>query len=105
MVKDIYAINESYSKVAKIEVHPGTVGLRASINNTERQSLLSNGVKSPNNYTPGGPVAGESNETRSKAQKEIATILSRLTKQASEARYDKMAIDCKLLKDLIDQVA
>jgi len=110
MVKDIYAIIETYSKIAEGSALPGTVGLRASINrasanNTERQSLLSTGVKSLNNYSPGGPVAGESNEAKSKVQKEIATTIVRLTKQASEADYNKMVIDCKVLKDLLEKIA
>jgi len=104
MVNDIYAIMESYSRVAEGNALPGVVGLRASINNTERQSLLSTGVKAPNNYTPGGPVAGESDESTSKIKKEISAVVARLAAQAVEGNYGKMVLDCKALKDLLDQV-
>lgn len=102
MVNDIYAIYESYSSVGKVSL-PGIVGLRASANNTERQTLLSQGIKPANNYTPGGPAAGESDESKSKIQKEIDKIVKSITTCAEKADYAQMIMDCKKLKELADQ--
>jgi hypothetical protein len=101
MVNDIYAIYESYTQKITEGTLPLPSGssLKASINHTGRQNLLSTGVKAPNDYQPGGPVAGEANETQSKIDK----VLKSLTSCASKADYAQMAFDCKTLKDLVDQ--
>jgi hypothetical protein len=49
-------------------------------------------------------VAGESDESTSKIKKEISAVVARLAAQAVEGNYGKMVLDCKALKDLLDQV-
>jgi hypothetical protein len=101
MVNDIYAIYESYTqKITEgtLPLPPGS-GLRANANHTERQTLLPTGVKASNDYQPGGPIAGECDETQSKIDK----ILKTLSFCAGKADYAQMILDCKTLKDLVDK--
>jgi hypothetical protein len=85
MVKDMYAIYESYATGNTI------------INNTERGNIAM--ATRPNSQgTTYGDLGQDNEET--KIPKEIARVLSSLTKCAKKADYQQMLIDCMHLSKL-----
>jgi len=105
MVNDTYAIFESYNIVKESGMSlAGGVGLRASANNTERQTAMPDGVKPPNTYAPGGPTAAQDNQEPA-ISKEVTKLIQSLTKSAHKADYDSIIIDCMHLSKLASKLA
>ena len=89
MVKDIYAIYESYATGS-------TVGA-TNIDNTERGNVAM--VTRPNSQgTTYGDLGQDNEET--KIPKEIAKILTSLSNCAKKADYQQMLVDCMHLSKL-----